>query len=450
MKLVKFTVGTVLLSLSTSVFSKVSGPAHARSAPASNSQLLPAARSAADVGFDAQRLARLDAFVRTSVDQGRFPGVMTLVARHGKIVAFRSYGMADIATGRPLAKDAIFRIYSMTKPITAVAMMMLFEEGKWKLDDPVSKFIPEFAHLKVVKSVNADGSPVLEDARRPPTMREIMSHTAGFGYGLSADNPVDRAYIEKQVLFSHGLSQMVQRTAQIPLKYQPGTNWAYSNTPELQGYIVEKLSGMSFGQFLSTRIFNPLKMVDTGFVLTAAQRPRLASLYAGDPNSGKLVQITSAFGKPLPDPTQPPANESGGGGLMSTATDYARFCQMLLNGGELGGVRLLSPATVELMRTNVVPRVVYDTPDPTRLINLREGIGFGMNMLVEPEPRKYGSLVGANTMSWGGAAGTWFWIDPTNDMFVIGMTQRFLDPVSSEMGGASRTLVYQALVDAAK
>lgn len=420
------------------------------SVQAGQDRKLSTARSAAEVGFDAQRLVRLDAFIRASVDQGRFPGVMTMVARHGKIVTFNSYGMADVATGRPLTKDTIFRIYSMTKPMTAVAMMMLFEEGKWKLDDPVTKFIPEFAHLKVVKSVNADGSPVLEDARRPPTMREMMSHTAGFGYGLSADNPVDRAYIQQQVLFSQGLQQMVDRTARIPLKYQPGTNWAYSNTPELQGYIVEKLSGMSLGQFMSSRIFKPLGMVDTGFTLTAAQRPRLASLYAGDPASGKLIPITSAFGKPLPDPTLPPVNESGGGGLMSTMADYARFCQMLLNRGTLDGVRLLSPAAVELLHTNVVPQVVYDTPDPTRLISLRDGIGFGMNMLVEPEPRKYGSLVGANTMSWGGAAGTWFWVDPTNDMFVIGMTQRFLDPVSSEMGGVSRTLVYQALVDAAK
>ena len=411
---------------------------------------LPTARSAAEVGFDAQRLARLDAFIRASVDEGRFPGVMTMVARHGKVVAFNSYGMADVASGRTLAKDTIFRIYSMTKPVTAVAMMMLFEEGKWKLDDPVSKFIPEFAHLKVVKSINADGSPVLEDARRPPTMREMMSHTAGFGYGLSVDNPVDKAYIQQQVLFSRGLQQMVNRTASIPLKYQPGTNWAYSNTPELQGFIIEKLSGMSLGQFMASRIFKPLGMVDTGFTLTSVQKPRLASLYAGDPASGELIPITSAFGKPLPDPTLPPANESGGGGLMSTMADYARFCQMLLNGGALDGVRLLSPATVELLHTNVVPQIVYDTPDPTRIINLRDGSGFGMNMLVEPEPRKYGSLVGANTMSWGGAAGTWFWVDPTNDMFVIGMTQRFLDPVSSEMGGMSRTLVYQALVDASK
>ena len=215
--------------------------------------LTPAA-SPESVGFDSARLKKLDDYMAKVVSDGRVAGMTTLLARHGKIVGFKTYGKADLDKNKPMTEDTIFRIYSMTKPVTGVAMMILFEEGKWRLDDPVTRYIPEFKALKVVKSINPDGSLVLEDMKRPPTMREIMSHTAGFGYGLAEEHPVDKMFREKQVLSSTSLKEMIDRTAQIPLMYQPGTNWYYSSAVDIQGYLVEKLSGQKFGDFLAERL----------------------------------------------------------------------------------------------------------------------------------------------------------------------------------------------------
>jgi CubicO group peptidase (beta-lactamase class C family) len=250
----------------------------ARAAPAA--ALTPAA-SPESVGFDSARLAKLDAAMAKVVADGRVPGMTTLLARHGKIVAFKTYGKASL-DGPPMSKDAIFRIYSMTKPITGVAMMILFEEGKWRLDDPVTRYVPEFKNLKVAASVDKNGMMVLEDMKRPPTMREIMSHTAGFGYGLGDEHPVDKLYREKQVLGSTGLKQMIDRTATIPLMFQPGTNWSYSSSVDIQGYIVEKLTGQTLGEFMDQRIFKPLKMNDTAFSTGAAKANRLAAVYVFD------------------------------------------------------------------------------------------------------------------------------------------------------------------------
>ena len=318
-------------------------------------QTLPNA-SPESVGFDSARLKKLDDYMAGAVAQGRVAGMTTLLARHGKIVEFKNYGQADLAAQRPMNKDAIFRIYSMTKPIVGVAMMMLFEEGKWQLDDPVTKFIPEFKNLRVMTGPDAQGRMMTEPARRPPTMREVMSHTAGFGYGLDDANPVDRMYREKAALGATSQQQMIERIAELPLKYQPGTNWAYSIAVDVQGAIIEKLSGKSLGAFLDERIFKPLKMTDTAFQVTGGREGRLAQVYVGDPATGKLA--VAAAGPGANDYTKPPARESGGGGLASTTADYARFCQMLLNKGELDGARLLSPASIELMDTNVITREV--------------------------------------------------------------------------------------------
>ncbi|MBU6320289.1 MAG: beta-lactamase family protein, partial [Alphaproteobacteria bacterium] len=408
------------------------------------------AASPESVGFDSARLKKLDDYMAKVVADGRVAGMTTLLARHGQIVGFKTYGKADLEKNKPMTEDTIFRIYSMTKPITGVAMMILFEEGKWRLDDPVTRYVPEFKALRVVKSINPDGSLVLEDMKRPPTMREIMSHTAGFGYGLAEEHPVDKLYREKQVLSSTSLKEMIDRTAQIPLMYQPGTSWYYSSAVDIQGYIVEKLSGQKFGDFLAERVFKPLKMNDTAFYTGAEKADRLAAVYVFDRDQGKIVEAKSLFGVAMPDYTKPPAAESGGGGLVSTTMDYARFSQMVLNGGALEGVRLLSPATVELMGTNVIPKSVLVSSNGTSVAQFNEAVGFGLDFQVVNDARAAGSLQGDGSISWGGAAGTWFWIDPTNDLIFVGMIQRMGGTGGDDLGTMARTLTYQALVEPGK
>jgi CubicO group peptidase (beta-lactamase class C family) len=408
--------------------------------------LSPAASPEA-VGFDSQRLKRLDDYMAGIVADGRVAGVTTLLARHGKVVEFKAYGKASLATGQPMTRDSIFRIYSMSKPLTGVAMMILFEEGKWRLDDPVTRYVPEFKNLKVYTGVDADGKITVEDMKRPPTMREIMSHTAGFGYGLGDVHPVDKLYRSKRVLASHGLKEMIDRTAEIPLKFQPGTDWAYSNAVDIQGYIVEKLSGQTLGQFMEEHIFKPLKMTDTAFQVPAGQEGRLAAVYAGDANTGKIFEAKTLFGADMPDYTKAPTMESGGGGLVSTTRDYARFCQMILNKGQLDGVRILAPATVALMDENVIPHDVLVSSNGTNGVRFNEAVGFGLDFMVVNNPPKAGVLEGAGSMSWGGAAGTWFWIDPTNDVLFVGMIQRMGGTGGDDLGGQARTLTYQALTN---
>ncbi|HLZ85369.1 MAG TPA: serine hydrolase domain-containing protein [Caulobacteraceae bacterium] len=426
-------------------------PAGAGAAPSAKTRrpvpavaLAPAASPEA-VGFDSGRLKRLDDYMAQVVADGRVAGMTTLLARHGKVVEFNTYGKASLATGQPMSRDEIFRIYSMTKPITGVAMMILFEEGKWRLDDPVTRYVPEFKDLKVMTGVGPDGKMAVEEVKRPPTMRELMSHTAGFGYGLGDTNAVDRMYRDKHVLRSNGLKEMIDRTATIPLKFQPGTSWEYSSAVDIQGYIVEKLSGEPLGQFMDEHIFRPLKMTDTAFVVPAAKVARLAAVYYFDKDSGKIAEAKAAFGTGVQDYTQPPSMESGGGGLVSTTRDYARFCQMILGKGELDGVRILSPATVELMGTNVIPDSVLVSSNGISALRFNEAVGFGLDVMVVKDPRKAGQLEGAGAMSWGGAAGTWFWVDPANDVIFVGMIQRFGGTGGEDLGGQARTLTYQAL-----
>ncbi|MBT9472138.1 MAG: beta-lactamase family protein [Phenylobacterium sp.] len=420
--------------------------AHAQARPAA---LAPAASPEA-VGFDSQRLKRLDSAMAKVVADGRVAGMTTLLARHGKVVAFNTYGKTSLETGQPMAKDEIFRIYSMTKPITGVAMMILFEEGRWKLDDPVTKFIPELKDLKVWKGVDAKGQPILEPAKRPPTMRELMSHTAGFGYGLGDKHPVDKMFREQRVLGSSSLQEMTTKVAGIPLMYQPGEQWSYSVAVDLQGHIVEKLSGQTLGQFLDSRIFKPLKMTDTAFSTGQAKASRLAAVYIANQDTGKIEEAKVLFGSPIATFVTAPGLESGGGGLVSTTTDYARFAQMIVNGGELDGVRILSPASVELMGTNVIPEAALVSSNGSVGNSFNQSVGFGLDFMVVNDPRKAGTLEGKGTMSWGGAAGTWFWADPTNDVVFVGMVQRYGGTGGEDLSGLTRTLVYQALVDPAK
>ena len=406
---------------------------------------LPVATRPEDLGFDNARLDRLDDYMAGMVEAGRVAGVATLILRHGQVAAFRTHGSAVLGGETPLGPDALFRIYSMTKPIAATAMMILFEEGCWVLDDPVTKFIPEFANLKVCAGVGPDGEMILEDAGRAPTMREVMSHTAGFGYGLFPDHhPLERDYFAEGIARPDGAQAFIDKVAAQPLMFQPGTEWFYSVASGILGVIVSRISGQSFGAFLQARIFGPLGMVDTGFQTGADKADRLVTFYQDD-GQGGLKPVTRVLNAPINDFISPPPFEDGGGGLVSTVSDYARFTQMILNRGELDGVRILAPVTVELMSTNVIPDAVLATSHPLRLLPFNPAFGFGLGFSVLNDPRRMGSVEGRGTLAWGGMGGTWFWIDPENDLIFVGLIQRFADPISGEFRAKARTFTYAAL-----
>jgi CubicO group peptidase (beta-lactamase class C family) len=335
-----------------------------------------------------------------------------------------------------MAKDSIFRIYSMTKPVTGVAMLMLFEEGKWRLDDPVSRYIPEFAKLTVYAGENPDGTPKTEPARRPMTMRELMTHTAGLAYGLVGGHPVDRLFEKQNVLDpAEPLQTMIGKMAALPLVAQPGIRWQYSAAVDVQGYLVEKLSGMSFADFLKTRLFDPLGMKDTGFFVPKEKVARLARIHR-EGEGGALVPSDREG-----DPTVVPKAAFGGHGLFSTATDYARFAQMLLDGGELGGVRILAPRSVEMFRTNHV------LAEPLK--TLRQGQGWGLGPQVILDAAASGEPYSDGAFHWWGIGGTWFWVDPAKDFLFVGMIQyqgRSL-LAATQIHGLSRNLAYQAVME---
>jgi CubicO group peptidase (beta-lactamase class C family) len=398
------------------------------------------------VGLSVERLKRLDQSLQALVDDKQLAGLVTLVARHGQLVHQKVYGHRDIAGAKPMQKDTIFRIYSMTKPITGVAMMILFEEGKWKPGDPIAKHIPEFANLKVFSGLDDRGNPKLEAPAHAPTMGELMSHTAGFTYGLFGDTPVDKLYRDVSPFQAASLKEFVDRMAKLPLAYQPGEAWVYSVSVDIQGYLVEKLSGKPFPEFVRERILAPLGMKDTAFFVPLDKFARLATVYTPDPNGGGLKAVPND-----PNVNQPPGLPSGGGGMYSTASDYLRFAQMLLGGGELNGVRLLSPSTVQLMRANHLPERLMTGKFGIGLYTMQPGLGFGYDVAVLDDPPKIGSSAGKGSYLWDGLAGTWFWIDPVNDLVFVGMVQRIVTaPGMPNLEDLSRALVYQALVDPKK
>ena len=381
------------------------------------------------VGFSTDGLNALKRTMRALVDDGKLAGVTTLVARHGKVVYRDAYGVQDQSTRTPVASDTIFRIASMTKPIVGVAMMMLWEQGKWVLDDPVARHIPEFGGLKVAAS-NGDLAQTT-----PMTMRQLMSHTAGFD--------VNEGYA-KANLRASDLQGMIDTLATLPLAAQPGSDWRYGPSVDIQGYLVEKLSGETLDVFLRTRILDPLGMKDTGFWVDASKVSRVTNVFTYGPDK----RITAAPTRS--DPAAKPRFLSGSGGLLSTTDDYFRFAQLMLNGGQANGTRFLKASTVELMRTNVLaPGVMVDT-----FGSGLAGIGFGLDFAIVMDPAAAHTPEGRNSFYWGGAFGTWFWIDPTNDVVVVGMIQNLGG--SSPSGGSpqvrplSRQLVYQALVDPKK
>ncbi|MGA0607283.1 serine hydrolase domain-containing protein [Phenylobacterium sp. VNQ135] len=381
----------------------------------------------ASVGVSPAGVAALNAHFHGLVDQKKLAGVVTLLARKGKVVNLDAYGRASAAQPAPLKTDAIFRIASMTKPITGVAMMQLYEKGLWKLDDPVAKHIPEFAGLKVKTDAG------LVDQARPMTMAQLMSHTAGFGVS---------ALYEKDDLRETDLQGMVDKLARLPLASQPGTDWAYGPAVDLQGYVVQKLSGLDLADYMQRHIFDPLKMPDTQFWVAPAKAARVVQVHTYDA-AGNIVATNDPSVR-----TEKPRFLAGGGGLFSTAEDYFRFCQALLNGGELDGARILKPETVRLMRADVLqPGVGVDLYGP-----VQKGIGFGMDFAVHRRPAESGLPQGLDSYWWGGAFGTWFWIDPANDVIFVGMIQNLRGSVpgagTPDLRGESAKLVYAALQEA--
>jgi CubicO group peptidase (beta-lactamase class C family) len=398
------------------------------------------------VGFSSERLERLHALMRQTIDGKELSGAVTILARHGKVVDYWVYGQRDMASGVPMTKDAIFRDFSMTKPVTGVAMMILYEQGKWLPSDPIAKFVPEFAHLKVYKGADSSGNTILTDPDHPPTMRELMSHTAGFTYGFFGDTPVDHMYRDANLFQSKNLKEFIDKLAAIPLAYQPGKGWTYSMSMDVEGYIVEKLSGQSLPDFMHDQIFAPLGMKDAGFYVPAEKRNRFVTLYTSD-DQGKMVPDSKSFGGTY---AEQPGMASGGGGMVSTAEDYYRFAQMLANGGELDGKRILAPSSVHLMASNHVPVELLTGQYGIGNAVMRPGFGYGYNGAVEFDPQQANLPDGKGTYQWDGAAGTWFWIDPTNDVVFVGMIQRTLGKYSPNVEYESRAVVYQALVDPSK
>ena len=371
-----------------------------------------------DAGFSAERLEDIRPMLQDYVDTENLPGFLTVVARRGKIVHFETVGMRDIENEKPVEPDTIFRIYSMSKPITSVAVMMLYEEGHFQLDTPVSRFIPEFGNMKVY---NADQTEILE-AVEEVTIKHLLMHTAGLTYGWG-DKPVDERYKELKI-FEKGstLADMVKKLGDIPLVHEPGERWTYGVSVDVLGYLVEVVSGMPFEEFLQTRLFGPLGMVDTAFSVPPEKVDRFAALYRSNKENG-LERVENA----------PLANDeisffpSGGGGLVSTAADYLRFCQMLLNGGALDGVRILGKKTVELMR--------YPHHD--------DWFGLGFAVVTDKEPPDILESVG--NFSWGGAAATTFWIDPEEELIGLLMTQLLRNPYPFHQ--QFKVLTYQTLTE---
>jgi CubicO group peptidase (beta-lactamase class C family) len=401
------------------------------------------------VGFSSERLENLHALMQRTVDQKQIAGIVTILARHGKVVDYRTYGVSDLASGKPIQKDAIFRDFSMTKPVTGVAMMILYEQGKWLPSDPIAKYIPEFAHLKVYNGTGADGKMILVDPDHAPTMRELMSHTAGFTYGLFGNTPVDAMYRDAKPLQSRNLQEMIGTLAKLPLLYQPGKGWTYSVSMDIEGYIVEKLSGQPLPDFIRDHIYQPLGMRDAGFFVLADKRSRFVTLYSTGEN-GELVAAHRGPGATTSEYATQPTMPSGGGGMVSTAEDYYRFAQMLGNGGELNGKRIIAPATVKLMTSNHVPTELLTGKYGIGIQIMRPGFGYGYNCAVVFDPPEANLPEGKGTFFWDGAAGTWFWVDPANDIVFVGMIQRLLGPASPNLEYESRSAVYGALVDPAK
>jgi CubicO group peptidase (beta-lactamase class C family) len=400
-----------------------------------------------EVGFDGDRLGRIDRYFAPYVDDGRLPGWLIAVTRHGRVAYVSSYGMADVEAGTPVVDDTLFRIYSMTKPITSVAAMMLYEEGAFQLKDPVSAFIPSFADTRVYRS-GSSNAPVTEPMVEPMRLWHLLTHTSGMTYGFHYTHPVDALYRESGFALEGptgiDLESACDVLSTLPLVFQPGSGWNYSVSTDVLGRIVEVVSGRPLDRFLAERIFEPLGMTDTGFAAPADQLHRLGQLYTPDPATGRAVPLP-ALGDIA---RQTPTLLSGGGGLVSSAHDYHRFTQMLLAEGVLDGTRLLSSRTVRYMTQNHLPggADLEACGQSTFAESSFEGVGFGLgfSVLLDSVANKVLSTPGE--FAWGGAASTAFWVDPTEEITALFFTQ-LLPSSTYPIRPHLRQLVYQALED---
>ena len=405
----------------------------------------------AEVGLDPARLARLDRHFARYVDDGRLPGWLLTVSRHGQLAHTSVYGRRDMESGLPVEPDTIWRIYSMSKPITSVAAMIMYEEGAFELTDPVSKFIPSFADLRVYTG-GSEFKPLTVPAIEPVRIWHLLTHTSGLTYGFHRAHPIDAIYrmrgFEWGVPRKADLAACCDLWADLPLLFQPGAEWNYSVATDVLGRVVEVASGMSLDEFFASRIFGPLGMTDTGFWLADADRGRLATLYSVGAG-GKAKRLDALGGVA----SRPPAFLGGGGGLVSTAADYHRFMSMLLGtpespAGELDGMRLLSPRTVAYMGRNHLPGGAdldaFGRPLHAESPMLGVGFGLGFAVVIDPVPGR--TICGEGELSWGGAASTAFFVDPGTGLTVSFFTQ-LLPSGSHPIRSQLRQLVYQALVD---
>lgn len=400
----------------------------------------------AEVGLDAGRLARVDAHFRRYVDDGRLPGWLIAVSRAGRVAHLSTYGWRDREAGLPVEPDTLFRIYSMTKPITSVAAMMLYEEGAFELKDQVKWYIPEFGTTRVYRSGSAV-KPVTEALTEPMRIWHLLTHTAGLSYGFHHVHPVDAMY--RAAGFEFGaprgvdLAEACTRWAELPLVFQPGTSWNYSVATDVLGRLVEVLSGTSLEDFLADRLFGPLGMLDTGFSVDERRRERLAQLYI--PAPGRQCAPAGALGAV---PRSTPTMLSGGGGLVSTAGDYHRFCRMLLGRGTSEGTRILGPRTHSYMVRNHLPGGVdlERFGQSTFAETTFDGVGFGLGFSVVDDAAATKVVGNEGEYGWGGAASTAFWVDPADDLVVMFFTQ-LLPSSTYAVRPQLRQLVQQALID---
>ncbi len=394
------------------------------------------------VGFSSSRLKRINQFIQSYIEGKKLASGLTMLARHGEVFHFQPYGVLDLNSGAPVERDSLFRIYSMTKPITSAAVMMLYEEGHFSLDDPVGKFIPELARLKVYNGMSETGMRLVEQ-QQPISIRHLLTHTSGLSYGFHQDSPVEEMYRKADITDPDStLREMVEKLGRLPLVNQPGAKWRYSNAADVLGYLVEVVSGTPFDRYLQDNILDPLGMTDTSFYVAEENLDRLATVYGASLNGGIV---------PLDNPMvnrqrRPHTLFSGGGGLVSTASDYMHFCQMLLNGGSLGDARLLAPKTVEMMRSNHLTDDLKPFAVGQSMSSDTKGCGFGLGFRVVMDIAQHG-IIGSNGIySWGGAASTVFWIDPKEDIVAILLTQ-FMPSSHYPLRREFQIAAYQALME---
>ncbi|HEV8439634.1 MAG TPA: serine hydrolase domain-containing protein [Methylomirabilota bacterium] len=413
-------------------------------------QALPSVRPQ-EVGLAPERLARIGPILRSEIEQGKLPGAVLVVARKGRVAYAESFGFRDKAAGAPMTRDTIFRIYSMTKPIVSVAAVMLMEEGRLVLTDPVSKFLPPLAKLQVsvpkVDPVFGRVTYTLVPAEREMTIQDLLRHTSGLAYGeITVNQPVKEGYAKAGAYLPTGLpfdargvtpAEQVEGLGKAPLAHQPGAVWEYSLSTDVLGRVIEAVSRMPLGEFLEDRLFAPLKMRDSGFVVPRERLGRLAQPLPTDPATGSPIKLL--------DVSVAPKNASGGAGAVSTADDYLRFGQMLLNGGNLDGVRLLSRSTVSLMTSDHLARVNAPT-SPGELLLGTPGYTFGLGFAVRQGPGVAGTPGSAGEFMWAGFAGTYFWIDPKEELVGVLMSQA-PGPMRVQYRKLVKQLVYQAIVD---